>query len=356
MRDKKDSAIGVKFQSGNQPPDSITNMEGAMHTFVTPVVLAFLHGDYRYSGGHGMIPFDADGGMERARKVLVSAAVQPDFEKKNVMLVLCSLQDDEFNGLDLGPGFTVLDVSSKQDPIQRARYDTNLKRHMVAHLTQKRRLPGTYEVEDQVTSIQQAISVLELYIKASSSPQDSMEGRYVRLVNGYVVALELLFNSALHQLRNEFSILEAMCPQGYIYTSDPPVIFAQQIDPQLLNRLQFAALKDLSSHNHFSSMKGFAFNDYADASAVNLIRYALVTNPHIQVVPKTALFQGSKGMYKALSGTEGCLLVIHNNSDAFGQNIESEWASGSLDGAIGSHSSTAASLLRDRTDLLDHVM
>ena len=40
MRKKKDSAIGVKFRkaSAGAGGDIITTLEGAMHTFVTPVV------------------------------------------------------------------------------------------------------------------------------------------------------------------------------------------------------------------------------------------------------------------------------------------------------------------------------
>ena len=49
------------------------------------------------------------------------------------------------------------------------------------------------------------------------------------------------------------------------------------------------------------------------------------------------------------------MLVIHNNSDGFGQNIETEGMVGSLDGAIGSSSSAAASLERNRKDLLDFI-
>lgn len=58
MRRKKDTAIGVKFigrkirsapASGTIKQDEITNMEGAMHTFVTPVVSRVeIIGDYRY--------------------------------------------------------------------------------------------------------------------------------------------------------------------------------------------------------------------------------------------------------------------------------------------------------------------
>src|ERR1700753_2188430 len=48
MREKKDSAIGGKYVTNNKPPDRITNMEGAMHTFVTPIVEATIHGDYQW--------------------------------------------------------------------------------------------------------------------------------------------------------------------------------------------------------------------------------------------------------------------------------------------------------------------
>lgn len=42
--------------------------------------------------------------------------------------------------------------------------------------------------------------------------------------------------------------------------------------------------------------------------------------------------------------------------DGFGQNIESEWESGSMDGAIGANSSASASLFREREDLVDNLM
>ncbi len=59
MRKKKNSALGVKFLS--KRGDEITDMEGAMHTFVTPVVpRCEMTGDYRYNpsfGGHGVDKF-----------------------------------------------------------------------------------------------------------------------------------------------------------------------------------------------------------------------------------------------------------------------------------------------------------
>lgn len=52
---------------------------------------------------------------------------------------------------------------------------------------------------------------------------------------------------------------------------------------------------------------------------------------------------------------KSAMSVIHNNSDGFGQNIETEAMTGSLDGAIGSSSSVAASLERSRGHLSNFI-
>ena len=73
---------------------------------------------------------------------------------------------------------------------------------------------------------------------------------------------------------------------------------------------------------------------------------------------KSSLFAGPRNTYdpKGIEGGEEAWLVIHNNSDAFGQNIETEGSSGSMDGAIGANSSASATLERRRKDLLDYVI
>lgn len=88
-------------------------------------------------------------------------------------------------------------------------------------------------------------------------------------------------------------------------------------------------------------MKLIGFNNYTDQGVIPLLRKAL---PHIQVTDKASAC-AQAGEYA---------LVIHNNSDAFGQNIEFEGPS-SLDGVIGSYSDAALVLKRDREDLLDHI-
>lgn len=357
MRNKKSSALGVKFEAHRLPPDQVTNMEGAMHTFVTPLVQAYIRGDYTYYGGHGMARFPPISNMQQARAVIISAQIQPDFEGPDVLLALAALKETSLIASPLPDNFVIPEVVVKQVALERAAYDISLKRHMVGHLTQEARLPSIHEVKTQITK---AITTnLEEFIGSLSPDQADITGSYLQLPHGSsarVLSIQLLFNTAIHQLRNELSALEALCPQGYVYTSDPPSIFARKIGPKILNRLQFAALKCLAAENKLSNMRAFAFNNYADSGAIELLKAALSNQPHVLIVSKRDLFEGPGGAYSALPGTEGSLLVIHNNSDAFGQNIETEWESGSLDGAIGANSSAAASLKRDRADLVSYLM
>lgn len=48
-------------------------------------------------------------------------------------------------------------------------------------------------------------------------------------------------------------------------------------------------------------------------------------------------------------------LVLHNNSDAFGQNIETEGET-SMDGVIGYNSDAAVQLERGRSDLVNIIV
>lgn len=395
MRRKKSSALGVKFrpQSGT---DEITNMEGALHTFVTPICFAFMHGDYRYSGGHGVVRFpdaklpNSDKKVQQARQVIISASVQPDFEGTQVMLTACVLGNSAVVGRCLPSNFKILDVRDKQNDEKRKAYDSALRSHLIYNLTRAHRLPGLHEAAPRIVNVPAAQKFLDEQVAVPNTNYLGICETYVRLSNTATISLEMLFHAVVQQLRNEISALEAVCPQGYVLTIDPPSIFAQAIGATLLNRIQFTALKWLAEGgSKFSNMRVFAFNDYADHDATRLLQYSLQKQSHVRVIPKGLLFPAPRGLYKALPGTEGALLVVHNNSgmfyissnrsfgseraiyvllsiglpnlkltatDAFGQNIETEWETGSLDGAIGVNSSAAASLLRDRQDLLNNLM
>lgn len=320
MRRKKNSALAVKFKALSGT-DEITNMEGVLHTYVTPICLSFLHGDYRYSAGHRMVRFsdiEAKSGsrkMQQARQVVISASVQPDFEGKQVMLRACALRESAAEGAPLPESFQILDVKSKQDDKKRNAYDTALRAHLIYHLTANHRVPSLPEVSARIVDWTAAMKFLAGQIAASEIDYAGIERTYIKLPNSAIISLEMLFNSAVQQLRNEISALEALCPQGYVLTIDPPSIFAQEIGAELLNRTQFIALKWLAEGgNTFEHMKVFAFNDYADRDAVRLIRHALQKQGHVQVVPKVQLFPAPRGLYQALPGTEKALLVVHNNS------------------------------------------
>ncbi|PQE20093.1 Glycoside hydrolase protein [Rutstroemia sp. NJR-2017a BBW] len=371
MRRKKDSALGVKFIR----KDEITNMEGALHTFVIPVVpRCEMIGDYRYSaelGGHGVVLFgdiDVESGDKKVkpkqsvrltRTVVMSASIHMDFEGLGVMLKVCKLDSMEVLGADLGSqeGWKPLAVEEKHDETTRSEYDKMLHQHMVFHLTKDRKLPSKSSIKNPM-SYAEALEFLEDVILGDENISEAVFRKYAKLHNKEVVSLELLFNVAFEQARNEFSALEALCPQGYVYTYDPASIFALAIKPPLLNRLMITAFKDLSNYNQFKNLKIFAFNNYAEPGILSLVSKALEKQKGVYVVDKAQLFKGPEWKYNisAFQQAEGAMLVIHNNSDGFGQNIETEGESGSLDGAIGSNSSAAASLERNREDLLKFVV
>lgn len=353
MRDKKDTAIGVKYTRGS----SITNMEGAMHTFVTPICPVTMVGDYKYTNRHTSTPLPQDHG----RKIILSAAIHPDFEcghtqagDQEVVMKLVELQNEEIVGSELPQNFQPLVVKHKEVKAfeeSLPEYERSLQEHMIYHLTKDHKLPARSEV--QPLNYKQAIKELEQMLSDMEADdiQERLQNKCVTL-NGHIISLEALFTIYVHQIRNEFSVLEATLPQGYVYTIDPPSIFAAELGREnvpLLNRLQLLALKHLSKHTPFNNLKVIGVNNYADKTLPDL--YAQVFK-EVSVLPKTELFKGENGLYSPLGDYA---LVLHNNSDAFGQNIETEGPT-SMDGVIGSQSDAACHLKRDRPDLLAYVV
>ncbi|TVY48828.1 hypothetical protein LOCC1_G001679 [Lachnellula occidentalis] len=375
MRNKRDSAIGVKFMPNRKHArgraDEITNMEGAMHTFVTPVMSAVMTGDYRYSYGHGVTNFGDRNGMRRVRNVVLSASIQMDFEGPHVMLEVARLRGEEVHGKDLlveNDGLEILARDEKQDDGLRNEYDGLLRRHMVYHLTKDHSLPARNNIDMEfLLSVQDSITYLEGLIAAPESHfradlANTISTRFTELPCDQIVSLELLLNTAIHQVRNEISALESMCPQGYVYTYSPPSIFAREMGATILNRLLILALKIVSQENVFKNMRVFGFDDYEDKTALEPLKKALEKQSHVEVCSKNDLFQGQGGEYDPKEAGDrisklgaGAMLVVHNNSDGFGQNIETEHSRGSLDGAVGANSSGAASLERERGDLVGWI-
>ena len=337
MRHKKDSALGVKYVVG----DEITNMEGALHTFVTPVCSVWMTGDYKWVGHLEGRSF----GGNLARNVILSAAIHPDFEFDNVIMPLVKIQKQSVEGIPLKSD-AIPSARSKAKALFREEYEDKLLKGMVYHLSKNHRLPSLAEISpNQIMSVKETQDFLEKAL--NNSEEVSFQDRYMCL-GKTVVSLEILFQIYVEQIRNEFKVLNTHAPQGYVYTISPPSIFARGIGgAAILNRLQALAFRSLSKEDLFSHMHILGFSDYADKSMISLLQKAL---PRVSVMSQSSLFNGS-GVY---SGPEGLALVIHNNSDGFGQNIETEGAT-SLDGVVGSFSNAASILQRDRADLLDFL-
>jgi len=336
MRDKKESALAVKYVVG----DAITNMEGAMHTFVTPVCPIFMTGDFKWVGHLQGSAF----GNNRVREVILSAAIQPDFEFDTVVMPLIKAQKNAIVGEVLDRN-DIPTARAKENAVTRSAYEEKLLKHMVYHLSPTHQTQALHTIApEQILDEKQAKGLLEQLIR---NPGEGLQGKFMR-VKGSVISLEILLQIYVHQLRNEFKVLNAHLPQGYVYTISPPAIFAAAIGgAAILNRLQALAFQFLASENLFSHLKMIGFNDYADPDMVSLLHCAL---PQVKVISEKKLFDAN-GAYQ---GPQGCALVLHNNSDAFGQNIETEGAT-SLDGVIGSFSNAAEVLKRNRPDLLDFI-
>jgi hypothetical protein len=345
MQKKKDRTGGVKFEKGGG--DGITNMEGALHTFLTPIVPIFIHGDYHHDSQHHIIPLPNYNGKQCARVVLLSALVQPDFQDTDVMVQLTRLGQHPFIGGSLQNNFTPISINDKQNAEDRQTYDIALKQHIVWSLTFLRVLPALSEVAP--ISVPDAIALLERMIRAGTVWRAACA--FTRIGTGEVLSLELLLRTAFEQARNEFRALERLCARGYVYTFDPPSIFARRVSATFLNRLTFAALSALAAEVPFRRMCVYAFNDYADPDALPLLRCALSSQPTVRVMAKAALF-GADGAYVAPRDCGNTLLVVHSNGSAFAQSIETERAGGSLEGTIGAYSSAAASLHRQHPHLL----
>ncbi len=341
MADKQPSKLGIKYKPG----DHITNMEGALHTFLTPITPITMSGDYIYKGGHGVQSLNGKG-----RNVVLSAAIHPDFElggENEVVMKIVGIKENPVEGKKLFAHFPLTNQMSDnawgESTFEQKlpEYEEELRKHMVYHLTKEHRLPGLNELPPgSVKKPQEALVIIENLIKNNDPINESTLKDYFVALNGHVISLEALFNVYRHQINNEFTTLEALLPQGYVYTINPPSIFAQQIGQEnvsLLNRLQLLALKKYHQDLPLENLKIIGFGDFADKGAVGLYQTVF---PDKKVCPKDQLF--NDGRYYSVK--EDYALIIHNNSDAFGNNILTEGEHGSLDGAIGSHSSVAANM------------
>ncbi|PWN52533.1 hypothetical protein IE53DRAFT_360701 [Violaceomyces palustris] len=448
LRCKRDVAIGTKYQprrrlrgpplqscgdgeAGHPPPlpafpRPITNMEASLHSLLTCFVPIHLFGDHSYGpNGHSMLTFPdhAETGSRKARRVILSTAIQLDFESHDVMMQLSSISETELLlGREDYPTFDPtspgadgrrvdLDPESLEQEEERVKqYDHEVRRFAVHHLTRAKRLNL---LEDyKIHTVLESVDLLERLILSPSSTFVNFDPSLIAIgtdgdgtdgsrrsgsgkKSRFHLSLELLINFMSLLLSNDLvganaclggeevggeetnlssSSSSSSPPLSLIYTWNPASIFSRSLDATLVNRLMIFSLRNLllsrlaygssstSSSNHrdlFSRLSMLTFNDYADPRAVQLLTSFLSRSDsptrHVVVLPQSSLYRVEPGHLDTnLEPVGRSVLLVHNNSDAFGQNIETE-ACTSLDGAIGCYSDAALSLRRTRPDLLDHV-
>ena len=242
---------------------------------------------------------------------------------------------------------------SKKNPSFRENYDLALRKHLIYHLSSTRFLESYIKIITWTRL--QAIALLEDLIKNPITFENCLTNQYVQL-NNRILSLDILFNLYCEQLNIEFSALNQTIDNSYVYTIDPPSIFAKAIGireegVEVLNRLQCLAFKRLLQEQAFyQKLHIVTFNNYADKNTLYLLQ-GIFHPKGVKVISKSELFSSS-GEYL---GPENCALVLHNNSDGFGQNIEFEHET-SLDGIIGYYSDAASILHRQRPDLTKKII
>ncbi|GAA6012249.1 hypothetical protein JCM10207_002777 [Rhodosporidiobolus poonsookiae] len=384
MRNKRRAAITTKYL----PRTATTNMEGALHSFVVALARVTQCADYAWEGGHSAVPLGttADGKNRLGRPLVLSTNLHNDFENDEVAEVFFSVGSDVLEGENLlhDSDFRIPTVEEKDNDAARAAYDLSLRQHAIFHLTASRTLPSLQNLPHTPWSTHETISLLKAHLSSrvasSSTPSSLLKNRFLRLPSPShaILSLELLLNTHLHALVNELSALEALCPSGYAYTFDPPAIFARRLPAELSTLLMLCALKEIvlaastgppssaSSPSPFSplapvalpAMRLFALNAFTPSLSSLLPLLPLVLPSHVLALSRADLFPAPSltlATPAQIPALKGATLVVHNNSDAFGQNIESEDAGGSVDGVVGWWGDAARALRREREDLLRWV-
>jgi hypothetical protein len=333
FQNRKHLALGKKYSPG----DKISNAQGMLSSIAMAVcckTVAFY--DALWIGSSVEKEFSYD----KIREVIVSGTVQPDFELggcSQVAMPVFELGDEAKVGERLSYEYlkeipTPARLSSEG---VREGYDNSLNKHMIWHLTQAHHLPAKNEVH----SSKMAQEVLDLADQKIRNPGVGFENEFLQLANGKVLSLEALYNFYYMQLTNELQSLESF-NRDYCYTIDPPNIFVRQFgdhrDKKVLNRLNLLALKQVLIDNPgLNHMKTIAFNGFADREAIafgkDLFKEQFSSSP-ILFCEKSDIINMVTAEVERLP--KGQILVLHNNSDAFGNNIENEEAT-SLDGVVG---------------------
>jgi hypothetical protein len=357
MRCKKRTALGVKWTKG----DKITNMEGAIHTFVTSIELAWLHGEKGYNKGHTFTPYLPSGKFRTGRQVLISNMIHQDFETKEVMMEVSALAK---NKTTLTVDFEIPTTKEKQSDDVRDKYDDCLRRLLVYNLTADGELPSIEKGSPSAMSRSQAKSFLANKVLKGecSDTLGQVRNKFFWMdskpkKDTPLLSLEILVTTAYHQFRNELDALERICKhQGYTYTFSAPKIFIGEfgITDGLMACIYSAGLKHYLQTTKVQNMRVFQMPE-VPGEWVSMMRAALSVAPEVRVMTKQELYSNKDPPDSYSPPYAGTMLVLHNCSDGFGQNIQYEVGAGSLDAIIGRFTSAAGSLLNDREDLVSMV-
>jgi hypothetical protein len=353
---KREMAIGSKFQASDKDP--ITNVEGIYSLLRVQLTVCHAVGDIIYQREYSRFTGN------QARPVIVSTNIHPDYEfgrsfrPQAVMWQLTAVGKSASLGEPLPHDFRPLTAEEKRDPEKLADYEELLLNDLIYQTTQDHKLPALSAIQqDDILSQQGARELLERIIKDPNADiQKELKGKFIEIPgDDSVHSLEVLFSIYVHQLRNELSGLEKLLPQGYVYTIDPPSIFARAFDATAMNRLQILGIKYLFKNSEPKNMKVIGFNDNVDKGYLDLLRQ--VVPESIEVRPKygkdgvyipqeIVTEDGTKRTAPLYNIDKSYAVVIHNNDDSFGDNITNEQGFGSLDAVVGALTTAANSLKR----------
>ncbi len=324
MRNKKEGTRHASYESG----DSITSMEGALHTFLTPISPIYLTRDLTSKQ-----PFSNNG----VKCVVLSATNLPDLSPNSVIMPLIKISGEAIQGAELPKEYVIPSREEKQNRKKLETHETTLKEHAIYHLSQDRRIPALREIQGKtIKTPKEMQDFLNKMLDPKTQNTFRTKGTFFELNSSTTISIGILLEIYKKQLFTELSLLHAHIPQGYVYTIDFPNSGKHS---EILCQLQALAFKELYKQHPeiFSHLKGIKINNCE--SAVSYFESAL---PGISCNQE----QGYIPPY---------LLVIHNNANPFRQDIEVDEPS-SLNGFIGTYSDASILLKRNREDLLDNTI
>jgi hypothetical protein len=353
--DKRESAEGTKFRSKDENP--ITNGEAVVAQTQVRFIVAESAAHIAHTHGFTMHP------NGQTTTIVESLTIHPDYEKAGkkdaVMANFTRVEDTAKEGKPLPMGFQPLSAEDKKDEAKRTKYDDQLIADQIYHMTESGRIPARDKIQahniNKADILQEQLENLLAADMSVSFIKDSFKDKFIQLEDGTIHALEPLFGMYVHQVAAEFSGLESMLPQGYVYTMDPPKIFAESFDnnAQLLTRMQFLAMQLVFKNSPPDNLKVIGFNSFNDEGATDLLKH---------VVPKGVAVKekiGDDGIFKETKtkGAKGIevssyqyqiqdtyALVVHSNHDAFGNNLRHEKIGKSLEGTVGALTSAGVSI------------